>query len=153
MAKAYNFNSSAYGFYKEEIKGVINSFCSMGCKNYALTSENGSNIVKVRGFNLSPSAATRDFMSPDSMKNMIQDFLKGNKRQKSCAQFNMKLDRINATVKSREFQKLYCNWTFDKRFVLKYDDDDDEEENILNKKTAQTIAFGCRHRNFSDVQP
>jgi len=118
LAQEMQLNSPSYGYYKDEIKGVIRSFASLGCKNYAIASENPAHtLVKVRGFTLTDSPSMETFLTPDSMSDMIDGFLKGESMCKTHRQFQMKLDKKQRSVRSSQMEKKYANDTFDKRFI------------------------------------
>jgi len=127
-----DLNSPSYGYYKEEIPGTIKSFYSLGCKNYAIVSDNPSNrVLKVRGFTLTDSPSGKKFLTAEDMKNMIDNFLQGEKEEKYHRQFQMKLDKKQASVFSSVVEKRYGNDTFDKRFII-----DDQSS------CAESIPYG-----------
>jgi hypothetical protein len=137
-------DSPVYGLYKKETKGDILSFCSLGCKNYSIVTDAGERIIKVRGFSLSGDQ-TRQLLTPEKMKAMTEAFLRKEASEEVAHQFSMKVDRHRCTVTNKVLQKKYSNQTFDKRFIS----DRDLETNPF----AETIPFGARHTNYSDLMP
>lgn len=141
--KENDIGSPSYGYYKEETKGEILNFYSLGCKNYNFKTDAGEIVTKVRGFTLNNEKA-KETLNSEKMYEMIIKFLKNECMRQNSTQHNMKIHRRHFTVMSAYLDKNYSNQTFDKRFVL--------DKSILTNPTVKTLPYGCKHSNFSDTQ-
>jgi DNA polymerase elongation subunit (family B) len=138
FSRSFELNNPAYGLYKEETKGRIMHFSSLGCKNYSFITNKGEECVKVRGFTLS-NAQALETLNPNSMTSMVEHFLKDEHLKIKTEQSKLQLDRRQCSIHNVVQKKLYSNYTFDKRYV--------PDKNDVN---ATSIPYGCRHDQFMD---
>jgi DNA polymerase elongation subunit (family B) len=138
FCRMFDLGNPAYGLYKEETKGRIMQFASLGCKNYSFVTNADEECVKVRGFTLS-NAQALETLNPPAMKGMVESFLKDETIRVETKQSKLQLDRRQCSINNVIQKKSYSNSTFDKRYIPYQED--------LN---ATSIPYGCRHMQFSD---
>jgi hypothetical protein len=132
----HNINSPAYGLYKEETKGDILEFYSLGCKNYAIKTDKDENILKVRGFTLG-SSSTDKSLNRSKLASLVNQRLCGIAHVESTSQWRMKIDKISGTVKNDIQEKKYSNMTFDKRFIF--------DRNLCTNDSGDSLPYGTKY--------
>jgi DNA polymerase elongation subunit (family B) len=136
--RVFDLGNPAYGLYKEETKGRILRFSSLGCKNYSFVTNANEECVKVRGFTLS-NAQALETLNPSSMKDMVDSFLQNETIRVETKQSKLQLDRRQCSIINVIQKKSYSNSTFDKRYIPCHDD-----------VNGTSIPYGCRHMEFLD---
>lgn len=133
--------SAAYGAYKFETESHIVLFATLGPKNYAIVTLDGSHIIKVRGFNVRNPYA-RELINYETMAKMLLEWVNNKKVVVACDSFTMRLDRHRQTVSNKIVVKKYSNDNFDKRFL------NPDRVGIVNLDTA---PLGAKHGNYADL--
>lgn len=133
-----NINSPAYGLYKEETKGDIEEFFSLGCKNYFIKTNKKENILKVRGFTLG-TICTEKTLNGEKLKSLVNERLVGKAHIEETSQSRMKINKITGTVKNDVQVKKYSNMTFDKRFIY--------DKNMFTNAKGDSLPYGTKYIN------
>lgn len=138
IEETFNIGSKVYGAYKIETKSPISQYCSLGAKNYAITTTDGEETVKVRGFTLKDDNVKK-IINHTSMRDILRDWVeKETRRTLKVTTKGMKPNRKRQTVKNYIGTKNYRNDTYDKRWVLKDD------------PNMTTLPFGIRSMSFQE---
>ena len=131
LKEKFDIGNPCYGSYKEENHCRITSFCAAGAKNYSYRMEDGSTVVKARGFSLNNDTA-KSVLNHDSMLALMKKWDRGEEDQVSTESFTMKLDRKTQTIRNSTLKKTYRNSVYDKRYILK------------GTPSMKTLPFGTR---------
>ena len=117
--------SSAYRCFKHETAEDILDYKSLGPKNYALTlqdpkdTEKVTQAVKVRGFSLRSSYASKD-LTGDLMRTYIDAMLKEEVKKQPVNQFRISIGKKTRKLYTNIFIKQYSNEnTCKKRVVIR----------------------------------
>ena len=113
-------DNSVFGKYKKEINEPIETFYSLGPKNYCIRTTLNTQI-KCRGFFLKNSLTTTTIN-----EKIYQEFIKALLEEEEALktvipQFKISYDKKAAKLFSRLQLKSFCSHVFNKRVLLKYD--------------------------------
>ena len=143
IEKELKMGSPAYLAYKYETDSPIISWTSLGAKNYSYVQQNGSSVVKCRGFTLqSPTAQAK--LTHETMKEMLLQYLRSERHEVRVKNFTIKIHRQSATLTSSTVEKKYVNNDYDKRIIV-------EGGAVGDNPTVCTYPFGLVHDDFSDT--
>ncbi len=136
------FGSKAYGKYKFETEGKMESFASLGAKNYSYITETGESALKCRGFSVHDEN-TKRLLSHETMKSMILGFSRGESMSLSVEGRRISCDRLSRKVVNVQTTKKYSNHVFDKRWLHR--NTNGECDSVLT-----TLPFGMRDLEMTD---